>query len=403
LKNLDEYYETLSDGTNVEWPNFASWFKYEKNYGMKKEKLDYYITLIERIDSTDAEVENGDEDEDGDSEIDPIIKHFVTMDYYTRLNDLTAKYLEGTSKIEVDELEELIDEFRETIGKASKTEDDPENFVPHDINDVLEATSLGSGLEWRLEELNVSCGPLRKGDFVEVAAYVDTGKTTFLASEATYMAAQLEPERVAVWVNNEEQGKKVRSRQYQATIGITERDILANPGFARSSYESILGRIDRIILIDDDQLSYKELSKIFEDLNPGLIIIDVLDKVKGFEGAARDDLRLQQLYQWARSSAKKYGPVIASSQVDGTAAGQRWIEMHQLQGSKVAKQGEADAIITIGRDNDPTSSMPNARYIHIPKNKLSGGTRSDEAERNGYWQVEIEPSIARYKGIVTKK
>jgi len=49
-----------------------------------------------------------------------------------------------------------------------------------------------SGLEWRLEELNLSLGPVNKGDLVLVAARPEVGKTTFLTSEISYMLSQTE-------------------------------------------------------------------------------------------------------------------------------------------------------------------------------------------------------------------
>jgi len=68
--------------------------------------------------------------------------------------------------------------------------------------------------------------------------------------------------------------------------------------------------------------------------------------------------------------------------------------MNQLRGSKTDKIGEADAIITIGKSNEP--GMDLQRYIHVPKNKLFGGDETIETHRHGCFEVEIKPSIARY-------
>ena len=70
--------------------------------------------------------------------------------------------------------------------------------------------------------------------------------------------------------------------------------------------------------------------------------------------------------------------------------------MNQLYGSKTWVQGEADAIVTIGRmHNDP---IPDARYIYVPKNKLVGG---EPTKRNARWEVRIHPEIARYSSVYT--
>jgi hypothetical protein len=144
----------------------------------------------------------------------------------------------------------------------------------------------------------------------------------------------------------------------------------------------------------------KLLVPLFRDLNPAMIVFDQLDKVVGFDskskGGERDDLRLGALYQWARELSHEYGPVIAASQASDTAEGEQWIYQNQLRGSRTDKAGEADAIITIGKVHEPTKE--NTRYIHVPKNKLHGGTRSIEKERHGKWEVTIKPEIARYEG-----
>ncbi len=69
--------------------------------------------------------------------------------------------------------------------------------------------------------------------------------------------------------------------------------------------------------------------------------------------------------------------------------------MEQIYGTKTGVQGEADAIIAIGRkDDEPTVPDRNNRYIHIPKNKMTG---NDESLRNGKFQIRIQPTIARFK------
>jgi replicative DNA helicase len=77
---------------------------------------------------------------------------------------------------------------------------------------------------WRLKSLNTALGSLRMGDFGFVFARPETGKTTFLASEVTFMAEQTEGN--ILWFNNEEQGGKVKSRCYQATLGLTTKAII---------------------------------------------------------------------------------------------------------------------------------------------------------------------------------
>ena len=67
--------------------------------------------------------------------------------------------------------------------------------------------------------------------------------------------------------------------------------------------------------------------------------------------------------------------------------------MSQLHMSKTGIQGEADAIITIGR----TMSKPASRFIYVPKNKMKG---DDPSLRNGQFEVTLDGERARFKGVI---
>jgi hypothetical protein len=126
-----------------------------------------------------------------------------------------------------------------------------------------------------------------------------------------------------------------------------------------------------------------------------LIIFDQIDKIKGFK-VDRYDLELKAIYQWAREIAKKYAPVIGVSQASGEAEGKLWLTMDMVDSSKTSKQGEADFIIGIGKEQDNTSR---SRYLNICKNKLLGDSDTLPDLRHGSAQVLIKPEIARYEDI----
>ena len=65
-----------------------------------------------------------------------------------------------------------------------------------------------------------------------------------------------------------------------------------------------------------------------------------------------------------------YGPVIGVCQAGGTAEGKRYLDMNDIDSSHTAKQGEADWIIGIGKDN--SGGYEKMRYLSILKNKLPG-------------------------------
>jgi len=323
----------------------------------------------------------------------PIIKDLlaklIETDYATQIYDVCLKIGIGHEG-DLLTIEEMLNQYKKEIG-ASVEKDDV--FVKPSL-DYLSSVVASGGLSWRLKELNISLGPLRKGDFVIVAARPETGKTTFTASEASHMLTQLQPDEHVIWINNEEASNKVMMRVIQAAHQVTSSELLGDPATFETKFKSIGG--ERFLILDDDSgiKTVNKINMLFKEFKPGLIIFDQLDKVHGFSYEAREDLRIGKLYEWARDVAKEYCPVIAISQVDGTGEGEKWIQMNQLRGSKTDKIGEADAIITIGKSNEP--GMDLQRFIHVPKNKLFGGKDTLEAHRHGCFEVDIEPAKARY-------
>lgn len=114
----------------------------------------------------------------------------------------------------MDDMNALLASFIDT---PTVQEDEP-LFVTDDLEVLASEVLTTPGLRWRLKTLNEIFGSLRKGDFGFVFARPETGKTTFLASETTYMAEQLSDDAGPIlWFNNEEQGNKVKIRCYQAS------------------------------------------------------------------------------------------------------------------------------------------------------------------------------------------
>lgn len=225
------------------------------------------------------------------------------------------------------------------------------------------------------------------------------GKTTMLASESSFIAPQLPKEQHVIWFNNEEEGRKVKFRVIQAAIGWTTKQIQDNPLKAYELYEKEVGSLDRILIYDRPAIHTKDVRKVLDKYDVGLIIFDQLRKVKGFEKEGGNDVgRLQLLFQEAREWAKEYAPVINVHQARGDAEGQRYIELNQMHGSQTDIQGEADAVVALGRTHEP--GFEKTRFLYVPKNKLAGGPLSDEKYRNGKFELIIEPEIARFKGVL---
>lgn len=288
------------------------------------------------------------------------------------------------------DLTDLLDKVKEF--EADDITEDAANTVNMDLSELYDTAIATPGLRWRLDWLNKSLGSLRKGDFGFIFARPETGKTTFLASEMTHMVTQTDGD--ILWFNNEEQGKKVAIRCYQALFGVDSETLFNNVDRYKEEYHELIG--SKIKIYDyEDSSSYKRIESIIKEVNPALIIFDQIDKIKGFKNE-RYDLELKKIYQWAREIAKSYAPVIAVSQAGGTAEGKVWLTMDDVDSSKTSKQGEADWILGIGKEQDNTSNM---RFLNISKNKLIGDKDTLPDLRHGNKQCMIKPNIARYEDL----
>jgi replicative DNA helicase len=372
--SIDSYYSKYKDKTTISKSELD--IAYNNSYLLQEQERKELTDLVTRV--IDQEPVNQ------DAIVDLLEQH--------RKRSLSGDIARIALNVEdgSQSVDELVEKFKEF---EVKEVDGNINYVNMDLDDLYQAQFQKPGLRWRLKWLNQSLGSLRKGDFGFLFARPETGKTTFLASEITYMIQQTDGD--ILWFNNEEQGRKVATRIYQALFGVDIRTLFGDKREKyRQKYNEVIA--NRIKVLDsEDSSHYKRIEEVLEANNPKLIIFDQIDKIRGFK-SDRYDLELKQIYQWARELAKKYGPVIAVSQASGEAEGRLWLTMDMVDSSKTAKQGEADWILGIGMDQDNTSRR---RYFNICKNKLIGDEDSLPDMRHAQGQILIKPDIARYEDI----
>lgn len=219
-----------------------------------------------------------------------------------------------------------------------------------------------------------------------VAICGNTGKTTFLATNFTYFATQTT--QPVIWLNNEEEGRKVKARLMQSALQMPyERFMTMESSKIEEEY---LKRTNHAIKLGDFAVLHRrDVEKILIDESPAILVIDQIDKIKGFK-ADRREVMLGELYVWAREMAKSHCPIIGVCQASGSAEGKKWLTMEDVAESKTSKAAEADFIIGIGKSHD--EGYENLRYIHLIKNKLAGKTGHKITCR-------ILPEIARYEDI----
>ena len=386
LDGMDKYYKTFPGVTEFNWDAFSAYLIADQSKRLTDDsivKLRMTLTKAKMFTPHHAHEE--------------VIKTIIELDYLSQIMEECERVKEGSS-----DLEHVHILATDALKSVERYIEKDELFVSADLSSIADRIS-SSGYEWRLDVLNRSLGPLRTGNFVIVAARVEVGKTTFLASEVSYIAQQLPKGRPVVWVNNEEESSVVFFRIVQAALGKESKDIIADSKVAMESYSTLMGGDKNKIRVTKDTNHVRDLETLFREVNPGLIVFDQLDKVDGFnKGDDREDIKLGKIYKWARELARTYGPVIAASQLSASVVDLKdppFIGMDALRGSKTDKPGEADVVLTIGKYKEPKSPEEEMiRTINVPKNKLpGGGSKHVETERHGQYLVTIDPVRARFE------
>jgi replicative DNA helicase len=222
--------------------------------------------------------------------------------------------------------------------------------------------------------------PLRQGDFGIIAGRPDTGKTTFITSEMTFMASQLkkyykEDDKIITWFNNEGQGKRIITRLYQSALNASISDLLdmKKAKVIVDRYREAIGHLDTIRIFDVHGLWNYDITDILEEVNSGLMIFDMIDNIKFHSNSggmqSRTDQVLEAMYQWARVLGVRFDcPVLATSQISVDGDGMQFPTLSMLKDSKTGKQGACDFQLMIGAINE--LGMDQSRFMGLPKNKL---------------------------------
>lgn len=365
LKDYTKYFREFPDVQKIESASFTTWFISFAHPKLNDDARANFKTLLKCIDKDcPPELEAG------------LAERLVAANVASKITDLVNRWNEGDEADLFSAMRGLVEDFEMQTNRKVKLP-----WVDDDITDLLKADENDTGLHWRLSCLNMAMRPLRGGDFGIVAARPDKGKTTFLTSELTYMAAQVEAlypgeQRYILWLNNEGPGKRIITRMYQSALNETTPGLVkrSQDGTVKADYaKAVGGRADIIRVFDVHDFFNHELEDIIRNNPPALIVFDMIDNVK-FGGATanggqRTDQFLEAMYQWARIIAVKYDvPCLATSQVPDDGDGLQYPTLGMLKDSRTGKQGAAEFIVTIGASNDPV--MDGSRFIGLTKNKL---------------------------------
>ena len=379
LADFAKYFKEFPTHTRVDIKTFATMFS-AWHPKLSKENRAAYAQILRKVHKDTP-----------DADRDAIMRTLLELRLSAVLTKLTMEYEEG----EIDNLAGDLDEALTAYRREARIKG--LDYVRVDMDEVMTAEENDEGLRWRLDVLNRNMRPLRSGDFGIVAARPDRGKTTFLVSELTYMAAQTD--RPIVWLNNESTADRIYQRLWQGALGVDKDELsdLWRRGRLKTEYMAATKGTDtyKIRVFDIHGMDNYQVERIVEQNDPAVVVYDMIDNVKGFGDAARTDLALEGMYSWARELCVKYDHAgIATSQISADGANIQYPADHMLKDSKTGKQGACDFILMIGAVDDP--GYQNTRFIGLPKNKL----RRDGTSGNPQEPVAYKTNKARYEDIL---
>lgn len=376
LKYIDIYYNTHD---SIDWSSFREWFLIKNSASKDIELYDPILSKLENSEYSEADSEE-------------ILEELINRDVAIKIADHALSIGDG-KETDFTPIKTLLSDRDSQLLSAGEED---ELLVMEDVENLLDTIQSAGHLNWRMEELQKSCGPIGKGNLVLIGARPEVGKTTFLCSEASYMLQQLGADECILWFNNEQPGEEVKYRFYQSLLGWTNADMQSNWYNTLVEVKKLIGDPNRIKIIDKGNLNKGDVLKRLDKYKAGLIIFDQARKLKEFDRNERNDVqKLASIYSFLRTIAKTYAPVITVHQARGDASGVLYPEDNQLEGVQTEVQGELDVQIMIGKTFE--SGREYDRGINIVKNKLFG---ADPAYRHAKWEVKIEPEIARFTGTL---
>lgn len=364
---LDTYHKSNTDKKDINEHDLANLF-----FSNKIADKEFYYALFDNLKSYDCQSDT----------VYQLIKSLKQTKLLRSLSLQSYEVAEGRKKFE--DLQSLLQSIAELDNSSPEEVED--EFVNTSLQHIAAEMDANPGLLWRLPSLNSELGPLRKGTFIVVFARPETGKTSLLADQVSYFATQCGTDDKILWFNNEQEGGQVVLYNYRASLGLPLEVILSNPAKYEKEYKELTK--DSIKVKDSASIHYRDVERLCKTHKPKLVVIDQIDKLKGF-AADREDLVLGAIYIWAREIAKMYCPVIGVCQAGATGENKKWLTMDDMNNSKTSKAAECDAILGIGKIQD--EAWDKVRFFHLSKNKLTG--------KHSKWEVRFNQFISRYEDI----
>ena len=203
LSDFGAFFERMPETDCIDMTDFMPVFR-ALHPKLSQEQMQAYSGIIERIrEDVNDETRSG------------IMQSMLELRLGTELATVLSRWDEGEVPNIHAEINSIASSFE--LDANIKALD----YIKVDVNSLLDSRHEDVGIRWRLDCLNESMRNLLPGDFGIIAGRPDKGKTTFIASEVSFMASQLETGRNVVWLNNEGKGESIYLRLIQAALGLT--------------------------------------------------------------------------------------------------------------------------------------------------------------------------------------
>ena len=392
VEAIDAYYTVHPVATELEWTTFRVSFLTTHAAKLGAAKTGHIAAIIDALIAAPAHTAG----------TDVIAAFYVKMHHATQIRETVDSVIAGRDINLEEDVQASLDALSREASIVGGT-DLKDVFAEDDMELVMAKLCRKDGLEWRLEDLNKSVGPIKGGDLVCIAATPNVGKTRMLASELTHFAPQLDIEdrRILVF-NNEESSAAINVALYSAALGKTQEAIESDVPRNKKRYEGVLGTPLPIKIVQCSGWSTWEAEKIIKQWKPTIVAYNQLYKFRGGGKQATEAEQFRQRFQWARECASKYDhAAIAIHQAGALAAGEKWLTQEMLYGSKTGIAGECDVIIGIGKTY--VEAEKHLRFVSICRNKLPSGPRTKpELREDSHFMVDFNAARSRYETIEFK-
>jgi hypothetical protein len=355
---IKTYYSKFSEHNYIGQEELASFFRSEYPAHKDPEHILQVIAKVYAMDTSDSLASD-------------MVGRLIEADVANKVINALLPTLQGEQYGLMAKAQELLADWQSTL---SEDDEDESPFIDDDLDDLLDHNDT-DGLRFRLDCVHEALGNLTGGTLGHVFARPEVGKTTFAHSEASFFAEQIPDDSCILWINNEEEGTKVRLRQYSAVTGMNEESIRRDVESAKRIFAERGG--NRLRLYDNASVSITDIEMLCKEHQPRIVWIDQGDKItyRGQDKAGNGADRLKQVYDKLREIVKRCNKqwkmdMVTVGQADAQCEGRKWLNLSNLDSGKTGKAGAFDYCIGIGKTF--IDDEEHVRYISFAKNKLGG-------------------------------